>query len=154
MPRRNREAEILGAIRAHLKTAVAGAEQITDRSLMAAAKCSRATFYKYVTAGSEIQREIDAASVKQRKNVARSGRRRSEPERIIAQLRVELAEAQAGNRHLLGRIAQIAANLKVHGLSAVEVEKVLAAPMPQPDRSVSHAGRSRRGKRHKYYRRG
>jgi hypothetical protein len=47
MPQRYRGLEIISSIRDHLKIATKSIDLITDESLMLAACCSRATFYKY-----------------------------------------------------------------------------------------------------------
>lgn len=144
MPYRNREQEIITAIRKHLKIARKGSEPITDESLMAAAACSRRTFYKYVTKGSEIESEIEAARREQEKNAGgpRDGRRDSD--QIIRELREERDQAREANRELLGNYARLVANLKRRGVRDEWIQQAQDEAIEKPDRRVSHAGHSRR----------
>jgi hypothetical protein len=147
MPYRNRGQEIVTAIRKHLKVARRGSEPITDESLMAAAACSRRTFYKYVTKGSEIEREIEAARREQEKNAGGTGDERRDSEQIIRELREERDQAREVNRGLLGNYARLIANLKSKGVRDDLIQWAQDAAMEKPDRSVSHASRSRRKRR-------
>ncbi len=149
MPHPNRKLEILKAIRTHLRVARKGQKAITDVSLMKAAKCSRKTFYRYVTKGSEIEQEIEDARKEQSKNPGApvDGSRRRDGNRDSAGLRIELEQAKEGNRELLGKFAQLVDNLKRRGVKDDVIQWAINTPMLKPVRSVSHAGRSRRRKR-------
>lgn len=144
MPRPNREREITAAIREHLKDAKRGTEPITDKSVMAAVNCSRATFYKYFKEGSKIRREIEAARLKQKERSGRPGQRDSKS--IIAELRAELEQAKEGNRALLGNYAQLIANLKLKGVPHSILQWAQTNRMIKPRRDVSQSGKSRRKK--------
>lgn len=149
MPQPNREQEIITAIRKHLNVAKTGSEPITDQSLIAAVKHSRATFYKYVKKGSKIRSEIEDAQIEQRKNlgVLKSETQQGDSKYVIAELRAELARVKKGNRELLANYAQLIANLKSKMVSDALIQWAQTTPIKKPDRSVSHAGRSRRRKR-------
>lgn len=144
MPYRNREQEIIKAIREHLRVARRGSKPITDESLMAAAECSRRTFYKYVTKGSEIESEIEAARREQEKNAGGPGDGGRDSDQIIRELREERDQAREANRELLGNYARLVANLKRRGVRDEWIQQAQDEAMEKPDRRVSHAGHSRR----------
>ena len=143
MPRQSRKDEIIKAIRQYLLTAVNRLEQITDERLMKAANCARATFYKYVTAGSEIETEIEVARRKQ-KEYAKAVRVCEAEIGNEPGLRKRLMEAEEGNRKLLASFAQLIANLIQYGVPVNVIQAAQRAAMPHPNRSFSHAGKSRR----------
>lgn len=147
MPYPNRGQEIIIAIREHLKVARKGSSPITDESLMAAAECSRKTFYKYVKKGSEIEREIGDARREQEKNRGEPEDGRRNSDQLIKELREERDQVKQGNRELLGNYARLIANLKSKGVSDALIQWAQDTPMEKPDRNVSHAGHSRRKKR-------
>lgn len=147
MPYQNRGQEIITAIRAHLKIARKSSSPITDESLMAVAECSRKTFYKYVRKCSEIEREIEDARKEQGKNPGESEDRRRDSDQIIKELREEHDQAKEGNRELLGKYARLIANLKRKGVPDALLQWAQDTPLEKPDRTVSHAGHSRRKKR-------
>jgi len=149
MPQRNREQEIITAIREHLKVAKTGSERITDQSLMTVVNCKRATFYKYVKKGSKIRSEIKDAQIEQRKNpdAPERGTQQRDSKHVMAELRAELAQVKEANRGLLADYAQLIDNLKSKMVSDELIQWAQTTPIKKPDRSVSHAGRSRRRKR-------
>jgi hypothetical protein len=108
---------------------------------MQVADCGRTTFYRYVTKGSVIELEIEAA------------RREQEENKIIADgdedelkaLRKRLRAAEEGNRNLLALIARMTDNLTLRYLIPSKiVQAAQREPLPHPDRSFSHAGKGRR----------
>lgn len=143
MPRKRREDEILIAIREYLVGAVKRLEPITDERLMEAAKCARATFYKYVTKGSEIDLEIEVACTKQKKYVELV-KGCGTPVGDDQDLRKRLKEAKEGNRELLAFIARMTANLITFRVPNEVIQRAQQDAMQHPKRSVSHAGRGRR----------
>lgn len=145
VPRKSREEEIINAIRAHLVEAVKRLETITDERLMKAAKCARATYYKYVTEGSAIEFEIDVARTKQRL-YAESVRRATSSARDNQDLKRRLQEAEEGGRALLALISRMTENLLKRGIKARDIQAAQREAMPHPNRSFSHAGKGRRRK--------
>lgn len=143
MPRKRREDEILIAIREYLVGAVKRLEPITDERLMEAAKCARATFYKYVTNGSEIDLEIEVACTRQKKYVelVKGG---GAPVGDDQDLRKRLRAAEEGNRELLAFIARMTANLITYRVPNEVIQRAQRDAMQHPKRSVSQAGRGRR----------
>lgn len=144
MSRRSREEEIIGAIRKFLIGAVKRIEPITDTRLMEAANCARATFYKYVTMGSDIRSEINVACTRQKAFAELA----SQPEREIGHdlgMRKRLDEAEEGNRVLLAYISRMTMNLMMRGVEAKVIQAAQRESMPHPNRSYSRAGRGRRG---------
>lgn len=145
MPRKSREEEIIKAIRKYLREAMNGLESITDGRLMKVANCARATFYKYVAKGSDIEREIEVARNRQKK-YAESLRRRKDPIGHDPGLGKRLEGAEAGNRELLAFISLMTANLIKYGVPVEVIQASQQDAMPHPDRSYSHAGKGRRRK--------
>lgn len=147
MPQPYRGLKIVSSIRDHLKVAIKGLNPITDESLMLVACCSRATFYKYVTHGSEVEREIERARVKQQK-YANSKKQppRKDHEQIIADLRAGQEQQKEGNRSLLAFHAQVISNLVEMGVPPSVIQEAESRAMTKPNRSMSHAGRGRRKK--------
>ena len=143
MPRKNREEEIVRAIHEHLTVAVQCLEAVTDRRLMEAAKCAPATFYKYVSRGSIIEREIEAARVKQ-KRYAEAIKRRGAKDESNLNSRKRLINAEEGGRKLLAFIARMTGNLIRAGVPIEVIQKAQQEAMSHPSRSFSHAGRGRR----------
>jgi hypothetical protein len=143
MARKSRGTEIIGAIRTYLVDAVKRPEPITDQRLMEVAECGRATFYRYVTKGSEIEREIEAARRKQKQDVDAG----EEDGEELKKLRKRLREAEEGNRNLLALIVRMTANLNLKYRIPIKViQAAQSEPLPHPDRSFSHAGKGRRRK--------
>lgn len=143
MPRKSRGPEIIKAIRTYLPDAVKRPEPITDERLMKVAECGRATFYRYVTKGSEIELEIETARREQKNNVVIDDGDEDEVKAIRKRLRV----AEEGDRNLLALIARMTANLNLrYGIPIKVIEAAQREPVPHPDRSFSHAGRGRRRK--------
>jgi hypothetical protein len=143
VPRKSREEEIITSVRKYLDVAVSSLEAITDERIMKAAKCSRATFYKYITKGSAIEHEIEVARGNQ-KRFAEAVKRGNNAGGQVADWRKRFEESERSKRELLGFNARVTANLIKYG---VPIEKIQAAQqdaMPHPNRSFSHAGRARR----------
>jgi len=148
MPRKSRGEEIISAICEYLVGAVRGLEPITDERLMEVADCSRATFYKYVTKGSEIELKIERARIEQRKYAASEAdpEDEAEPE---PNWREKFEAANAGNRELLALFVRMKANLTIrYGIPENVVQAALSDAMPHPNRSVSHAGKGRSRKKY------
>jgi hypothetical protein len=139
--RKSREKEIIGAIRKFLTEAVKGLEPITDERLINAAGCARATYYKYVTKGSAIQAEIEAASVKQKKYAEKANPRLDNADQA---LRKRLEKSEEGNRELLAFISRMTANLIKYGVPSETIQAAQREAMSHPDRSFSHTGKGRR----------
>lgn len=144
MPQRNRKSEIIKSILDYLEIAQGSSKRITNRSLMKVANCSSKTFYKHVKKGSEVRRKIDEARS--------PGRRRKDTDLQIAELKKTIKQQEKGNGELLAQITRLVAVLKRNGMSDDEIQSARNTPMPKPDRSVSHAGRSRRERRQRKYR--
>lgn len=143
MARKSRGPEIIEAIRTYLVDAVKRPEPITDRRLMEVAECGRATFYRYVTKGSDIEREIEAARREQEENVVIGVGDVDE----LKALRKRLSVAEEGDRNLLALIARMTANLTLrYGVPIKVIQDAQREPVPHPDRSFSHAGKGRRRK--------
>jgi hypothetical protein len=143
MARKSRGPEIIEAIRAYLIDAVKRPEPITDERLLRVADCGRTTFYKYVTKGSDIEGEIEAARREQKKYLEIGEGDEDE----LKRLRKRLREAEEGNRNLLARIARMTANLSLrYGIPVKVIQAAQSKPIPHPDRNFSHAGRGRRRK--------
>ena len=142
MPRKKREEEITQAIHEYLTGALQSLEAITDRRLMKAAKCAPATFYKYVSKGSVIEQEIEAARVKQ-KRYAEDGRRRRGEDDSSSNLRERLFAAEEGNRKLMAFITQMTDNLVRAGVPVRVIQQAQREAMSHPPRNFSHAGRGR-----------
>jgi AcrR family transcriptional regulator len=143
VPREKREEEIIRALNKYLKGAVKGLEAITDKRLMKAAKCAPATFYKYVSKDSVIEREIEAARAKQ-KRYADAVKRRGAKEGSSSNLRKRLIEAEEGARELLAFIARMTENLSRAGVPIEVIQRAQQEAMPHPNRNFTHAGRGRR----------
>lgn len=143
MPRKSRGPEIVEAIRTYLIDAVKRPEPITDERLMEVADCGRATFYKYVTKGSAIELEIEAARREQEENVVIVDGGVDE----IKALRKRLSVAEEGNRNLLALIARMTDNLTLRYLIPRKiVQAAQRESLPHPNRTFSHAGKGRRRK--------
>ncbi len=143
MPRKSRGPEIIAAIRTYLIDAVKRPEPITDERLMEVADCGRATFYKYVTKGSAIEFEIEAARREQKNYVVID----EGDENELKALRKRLRVAEEGDRNLLALIARMTANLTLrYGIPIKVIQNAQREPVPHPDRSFSHAGKGRRRK--------
>jgi hypothetical protein len=143
MPRKNRGPEIIEAIRTYLVDAVKRPKSITDERLMQVAKCGRTTFYKYVTKGSAIELEIEAARREQEENVVIGDGGVDELKALRKRLRV----AEEGDRNLTAMIARMTANLTLrYGVPIEVIEAAQRDSLPHPDRKFSHAGRGRRRK--------
>lgn len=140
MPRKSRQEEIVKLIRAYLAGAVKRLEPITDGRVMEAARCARATFYKYVTKGSEVDLEIEAAREKQKK-YAELMKRGDCSGLDELNMHKRLEEAENGNRELLAFIARMTANLMTCGVPSDVIQRAQREDMPHPNRSYSHAGR-------------
>lgn len=145
MPRKSREDEIIKAIREYLVGAVKGLESITDERLMKGAICARATYYKYVTKGSQIELEIEVARARQRKFVE-SVNGGSDPLENDLDLRKRLEKVEKGNRELQAFISRMVANLITYGIPTKVIQRAQREAMLHPMRSYSHAGRGRRRK--------
>lgn len=143
MPRKKREEEIVRAVHEYLLSAAQGLEPITDRRLMKAAECAPATFYKYVRKGSVLDREIEAARVKQRR-YAEAGKHQGSGDESGSNLRKRLHTAEEGDRTLLAFIARMTANLMRSGVPIELIQRAQREAMPHPDRSLSHSGKGRR----------
>lgn len=143
MARKSRGPEIIKAIRTYLVDAVKRPEPITDERLMQVANCGRATFYKYVTKGSAIELEIEAARREQKKYWEMGEGQEDE----LKALRKRLGVAEEGNRNLLALMVRMEANLTLRYRVPMKIiQAAQREPMPHPDRSFSHAGRGRRRK--------
>lgn len=141
MPRKSRGPEIIEAIRTYLVDAVKRPETITDERLMEVADCGRATFYKYVTKGSEIEREIEAARREQEENVVIADGDVDELKALRKRLRV----AEEGNRNLLAMIARMTDYFTLrYGIPIKVIQAAQSEPLPHPNRNFSHAGKGRR----------
>ena len=149
MPQRNRGAEIIIGIREQLNHAAASSESITDTMLMKGVGCSRRTYYKYVTKGSDIRQEIVKAQKRQqeiesedehlpgRKDLAKENKR----------LRAKLRQTQEACKDVLKTFAQFTSNLIELGVSPRTLQIAMTRPMSKPDRSFSRAGQPR-GRQH------
>jgi hypothetical protein len=150
MPQRNRGAEIVIGIREQLNHAAAGSESITDTMLMKGVGCSRRTYYKYVTKGSDIRREIVKAQKLQKKIELEDeqipGRKDLAEENT--RLRKKLRETREACRDVLKSFAQFTSNLIDLGVSPKTLQIAMTRPMSKPDRSFSHAGQPRGRQRH------
>lgn len=151
MPRKSRGVEIEGAIREYIRDAVYSDLPLTDEKLMEVAQCSRATFYKYVFDGSTIEREVEQARNRQKKNAGtnKGGSRLSDAEITIKQLREEAKNAKLGAKELAAVQVSFVANLIELGVPPAIVDKAQRDAMSKPDRRVSRAGypRNRTAKR-------
>jgi hypothetical protein len=145
LARKNRENEIIEAIRKYLIGAVERPEHITDERLMEAAECARATFYKYVTGGSEIERDIHTARAKQQRYIELKKEREEEIE-TEPSLRERLDRAEAGTRELLALFTRMTENLLRLGVRVEIIQTAQREAMPHPKRNFSHAGKGRRRK--------
>ena len=143
MPQKSREEEIIAAIREHLVNAVKGLDSITDERLMKAAKCARATFYKYVSKGSAIEEEIELARAEQKRYAESATGREGVPGHDPS-MRKRLEEAEAGNRKLLAYVARMSANLAMYGVPSEIIQAAQEAELPHPDRRFNRTGRGRR----------
>ncbi|MCA1565743.1 MAG: hypothetical protein LC803_08925 [Acidobacteria bacterium] len=143
MPRKSRRPEIIESIRAYLPSAEKRLESITDERLMDVAGCGRATFYKYVSEGSEIELEINASRERQKKYVKSVERGDITGGDDIA-MRKRLGQAEEGNRNLLAFIARMTDNLRNYGVPSDVIQSAQQEAMTHPDRSYSHAGKGRR----------
>lgn len=143
MPGKNREEEIIRAIREYLIDAVQSSKAITDRRLMKAANCAPATFYKYVSKGSIIEQEIEAARVKQQR-YAEAGKLREGEDESNSNVRKRLFAAEEGDRKLLAFITRMTDNLIRAGVPIGVIQQAQREAMSHPHRSFSHAGRGRR----------
>lgn len=143
MPRKSRGPEIIEAIRTYLVDAVKRPEPITDERLMQVTDCGRATFYKYVTKGSAIELEIEAARREQEENVVIGDGDVDELKALRKRLRV----AEEGNRNLLALIARMTANLRLrYGVPIKDIQAAQRESLPHPDRRFSHAGKGHRSR--------
>jgi hypothetical protein len=150
MPQRNRGAEIILGIREQLNHAATGSGPITDTMLMKGVGCSRRTYYKYVSKGSDIRLEIVKAQKLQkeieledeqipgRKDLAKENKR----------LRAKLRRTQEACKDVLKIFAQFTSNLIELGVSPRTLQIAMTRPMSKPDRSFSHAGQPRGRQRH------
>jgi hypothetical protein len=141
MPRNSRESEIIEAVRNSLKQLVKNKESITDEKLMAAASCSRRTFYKYVREGSPIKIEIETT----RRALAEGGvgagtTPNNDDTDLIRRLRSERDNAIRGAKELAAAQVRLISNLIDMGMPASTIDKAQRAAMSKPDRSVSRAG--------------
>lgn len=143
MARKSRGPEIVEAIRTYLIDAVKRPEPITDERLIEVTDCGRTTFYKYVTKGSDIELEIEAARREQKKYLETV----EGDEEELKDLRKRLSVAEEGNRNLLALIARMTDNLTLkYGIPPKVVQAAQREPLSHPDRSFSHAGKGRRRK--------
>jgi hypothetical protein len=145
LARKSRESEIIGAIRKYLIGAVKRLEPITDERLMEAAKCGRATFYKYVTKDSEIERDIQKARTEQQQHIE-LGNNGEDEVRLEPSIRERLERAEAGTRELLALFARMTANLIRLGVPIEIIQIAQREALPHPNRKFSHAGKGRRRK--------
>lgn len=145
MPRKSRGPEIIEAIRTYLIDAVKRPEPITDERLMEVANCARATFYRYVSEGSEIEREIQAARAEQQRYIELEKKREGEI-RLEPNLCERVERAEAGTRELLSFVARMTENLLRLGVRAEIIQTAQRDAMPHPKRNFSHAGKGRRRK--------
>lgn len=145
MPRKKREEEIVKAVREYLTHAEKGLQQITDDRLIKASNCARATFYKYVTEGSMIEREIETA--RRRQEAYAKALESSGAEVREETTRKRLVEAEEGNRKLLALVATMTANLIRQGIPARVIQAAQSDAITHPTRSYSHAGKGRRKRR-------
>ena len=143
LPRKSRRPEIIESIRAYLPGAEKRLESITDARLMDVAGCGRATFYKYVSEGSEIELEINASRERQ-KNYAKSVKMGDITGGDDIAMRKRLECAEEGSRSLLAFIARMTDNLRNYGVPLGVIQRAQQEAMTHPDRSYSHAGRGRR----------
>jgi hypothetical protein len=112
---------------------------------MAAADCARATFYRYVSEGSEIEHEIRAARAEQQRYIELEKKREGEF-RLEPNLRERLERAEAGTRELLALFARMTENLLRLGVRAEIIQTAQREAMPHPKRNFSHAGKGRQRK--------
>ncbi len=149
MPRESRGTQIVEAIREYLKKAVYDSEPITDGRLMLAARCSRRTFYKYVTTGSQIQLEIDKAIKQQKKILLPVDGEPAKPDQVAIniELRKENEKLKDALRGLEGRITRLISNLSERGVPPADLQAALTDEMSKPDRRYPRGGRSRRHKK-------
>ncbi|HEY0100342.1 MAG TPA: hypothetical protein VGB76_15460 [Pyrinomonadaceae bacterium] len=145
MVRKSRGSEIIGAIRKYLIDAAKQPEPITDERLMEVADCARATFYKYVTEGSEIERDIKTARAEQQRYMELKDTSEDEI-RLEPSLRERLERAEAGTRELLALFARMTDNLLRLGIPVEIIQAAQREAMTHPKRNFSHAGKGRRGK--------
>lgn len=152
MPRKSRCTEIEKAIREHLKEAVHSMTTITDESLMKIAECSRRTFYKYVTLGSQIQKEIEQARDSQKRHIQSesSVAAHEDPEIIVTRLREEAENAKNGARELIAVQVRFVSNLIDLGVPSSIIDRAQRDAMSKPDRSVTRAGYPRNKVRRKF----
>jgi hypothetical protein len=144
MPRAPREDEIVAAIREYLKEAVKGKERITDGRLMKAARCSRATFYRYVTPDSQIRREIGDAKRLQKKRPPSDGEEpEDDPWEIIRALRKEVEDLKEALRGEAAFTAKFVSNLSERGVWPDVLQAAQTDAMSHPDRRYPGGGRSR-----------
>jgi hypothetical protein len=145
MPRKPRGEEIVEAVRQCLTVAVQEEEPITDGRLMKAAGCSRAPFYKYVTEGSEIRREINAAKALQKSKPRPEGGEPAEPDLVLINkaLRRENEQLKVALRGLEAYIVRLISNLSEWGVSPTILQEAQTEPMSKPDRRYPTRGRSR-----------
>jgi hypothetical protein len=111
---------------------------------MFVSNCSRATFYKYVTKGSEIEREIEVARYSQRKYLeSLRDDNRDDPQIIISALRLDLDAQKEANRQLLANTANFISNLIESGIPISIIQACQERAMSKPNRSIS-GGKKRR----------
>jgi hypothetical protein len=142
MARKSRGPEIIEAIRTYLIDAVKRPEPITDERLMEVAECGRTTFYKYMTKGSEIELEIEAARREQRKYLEMGEGKDDELKRVRKRLNV----AEEGDRNLTAMIVRMTDNLTRRGIPLKVILAAQREALSHPNRNFSHAGKGRRRK--------
>jgi len=149
MPQINRSTEIILAIREQLNHATTGSEPITDTMLMKNI-CSRKTYYKYVTEGSDIRREIVKAQKLQKEIESENeqGPSGKDLAKENTRLRAQLRQTREACKDVLKSYAQFTSNLIELGVPPRTIQIAMTRPMSKPDRSFSHAGQSRGGQRH------
>jgi type VI protein secretion system component VasF len=113
--------------------------------LIKVANCARATFYRYVTEGSEIELEIQKARAEQRKYIESITEGDGDVERE-ASSRERRERAEAGARELLAFITRMTENLQRLGVEAKIIQAAQREAMPHPQRSFSHVGKGSRRK--------
>jgi hypothetical protein len=141
MPRQPRGDEIVAAIREYLNEAVKGKERITDGRLMAAAGCSRAPFYRYVTEGSQIRREINDAKKKKRID----GEEPTESDLLVINraLRKENEDLKSALREVESFTVRLISNLSERGVTPASLQAAHTEAISHPDRRYPGGGRSR-----------
>jgi hypothetical protein len=144
VPQKSRKEEIITAISDFLIDAVKGREPITDERLMEAADCARATFYKYVTKGSEIENKIEKARAEQERYLQSLTQRNEGIIGADSDCHKRLIEAETGARELLAFVPRFIANLIRRNVKIQDIQAAQREAMPHPNRDVSHAGKGRR----------